>query len=460
MSTVKDKWKKSFKKALTRKDSHESIGSIASSISVLDEETDEMELQSYINSMKKKTGLLNLWSGNKFENIIENDKTPDISIDSDDDDMLNSKIRNLQMIDGLDSDEDEMRIDYLREIKLKDENNNNVESESESESLNLMGNVQFAELALNDVSLSDNETSKEDDYLPILNEPMLRKSERSSTDDSYDFNKNIHILNNSASDNTVATDQSDNTKGVSPDGLMKNDLSVASPVYTEDEISKMSEHRFDVFSDNSTKSNNSKGSRSSKSRTTKSSTYKSLSRNTNSSKSSNKTKSSSHKTSSSAKVSKSDDNSTLSDATFSSTHSSETKNSSQQKARKKSKSKSKHNMQTQTDYTDKVLNFKYNWQITEPSNIAAHVVEPMAIDVLTNYNPAVLAANDMMKFHMELLTKHIQNSRRLYEAYAAESVNSNYKYTTVEDTFGYIERNKPKVLTYKQALRKVKGDNT
>jgi len=84
----------------------------------------------------------------------------------------------------------------------------------------------------------------------------------------------------------------------------------------------------------------------------------------------------------------------------------------------------------------------------------------MAIDVLTNYNPAVLAANDMMKFHMELLTKHIQNSRRLYEAYAAESVNSNYKYTTVEDTFGYIERNKPKVLTYKQALRKVKGENT
>ena len=104
------------------------------------------------------------------------------------------------------------------------------------------------------------------------------------------------------------------------------------------------------------------------------------------------------------------------------------------------------------------MGFQYDWQAPGRSNVASHVLDPTTVDVLTTYNPSVLAANDLMKFHMQLLHQHIDDSRRLYESYANENVNCNFRYTTVEDTQRFIERNRPKVVSYEEALKKVKDD--
>lgn len=80
MSTAREKWKRSFA-ALARKDSSLSVGSQAS---VMEEETNVDEVEAYLSKLKKKTGVLNLWSGQKFKGVVEGDRTPDISLDSDD----------------------------------------------------------------------------------------------------------------------------------------------------------------------------------------------------------------------------------------------------------------------------------------------------------------------------------------------------------------------------------------
>ena len=112
------------------------------------------------------------------------------------------------------------------------------------------------------------------------------------------------------------------------------------------------------------------------------------------------------------------------------------------------------------DYTEQVLNFKYNWQSSEPSRIAPHVIDATTLDMLTNYSPAVLAANDMMKFHLDLMKKYIDSSRRLYEAYSSIDSTSNFRYTTIEDTMNYIKKNRPRVTNYEDALDHVTQESS
>lgn len=84
----KSKWKESFHKAQSL-----SQTSLASSLdlrrtsSVMDEETTDQELQEYLRALKEKSGLKNLWTGDKFLKAVrdEEDKTPDISITTDED---------------------------------------------------------------------------------------------------------------------------------------------------------------------------------------------------------------------------------------------------------------------------------------------------------------------------------------------------------------------------------------
>ena len=81
------------------------------------------------------------------------------------------------------------------------------------------------------------------------------------------------------------------------------------------------------------------------------------------------------------------------------------------------------------------------------------------LHVLSSYNPSVLAAHDMMKFHFKLLQQHVDNSRRLYQAYTKDTGHSRFKYTTVDDTMEYIKKNRPKVQSYEEVLKEVKNEN-
>lgn len=55
--------------------------------SVLGEETSANELAEYLETLKKKSGIKSLWKGESFDRVVrdEEDKTPDISISSMDD---------------------------------------------------------------------------------------------------------------------------------------------------------------------------------------------------------------------------------------------------------------------------------------------------------------------------------------------------------------------------------------
>ena len=50
----------------------------------MEEETTDQELQEYLDALKQKSGIKNLWTGEKFLKAVRNeeDKTPDISITS------------------------------------------------------------------------------------------------------------------------------------------------------------------------------------------------------------------------------------------------------------------------------------------------------------------------------------------------------------------------------------------
>lgn len=57
--------------------------------SVLGEETSANELAEYLETLKKKSGIKSLWKGESFDRVVrdDEDKTPDISISSMDDEI-------------------------------------------------------------------------------------------------------------------------------------------------------------------------------------------------------------------------------------------------------------------------------------------------------------------------------------------------------------------------------------
>ena len=78
----KAKWKDSFRKAKTS--SQTSLGNSTSTrnTSLLEDElsVSDDELQQYLGTIRKKSGLNRLWTGNTFDRVI--DRTPDVSISS------------------------------------------------------------------------------------------------------------------------------------------------------------------------------------------------------------------------------------------------------------------------------------------------------------------------------------------------------------------------------------------
>lgn len=361
---------------------------------------------------------------------------------------------------NLDSDEDEMRIDYIREAREQDENNNDISSSASRASLNLMRNIHFAEVDNDDIQLSDSylhKSEKSNDFLPKIEILEIDKS-MEKTESS--LNERLYDLSDRKSDQ----------------GKLKD--SYLSSVHSEYQRSE-------------TESGKSRESNSSKS-TSKGGNYSSLTSSSTNSKS--KSSKYSSKFSSTKTLSKSSSSDKTSRRTVERTDKSESgtlsetsdilsASASSQRSSKSSKSgmatyrKKKSRRQNKTekihikdnavqtdfqdvDYTEQVLNFRYNWQSSEPSRIAPHVIDATTLDMLTNYSPAVLAANDMMKFHLDLMKKYIDSSRRLYEAYSSIDSTSNFRYTTIEDTMNYIKKNRPRVTNYEDALDHVTQESS
>lgn len=88
MASKKQKWKGSVEKV--RRMSRESLTNSSRKGSVIAEETSANELAEYLETLKKKSGIKSLWRGQSFDRVVrdEEDKTPDISISSIEDDEL------------------------------------------------------------------------------------------------------------------------------------------------------------------------------------------------------------------------------------------------------------------------------------------------------------------------------------------------------------------------------------
>ena len=52
---------------------------------------------------------------------------------------------------------------------------------------------------------------------------------------------------------------------------------------------------------------------------------------------------------------------------------------------------------------------------------------------MTAYSPAMLALHDMLKQQLDLTRQFMESQKYLYKSFT-DSMDSNYKYTTMEDT--------------------------
>lgn len=96
-------------------------------------------------------------------------------------------------------------------------------------------------------------------------------------------------------------------------------------------------------------------------------------------------------------------------------------------------------------------------QYVDPSPIATHIVSPEAMEAMTAYNPAIVALNNMLREQIRLVEQFVEINQRMYESYSA-GVNGSYRYTTLEDTQQFIRRNRPKTISYEEALEQVKQE--
>ena len=88
MSSKKATWKNSVQK--TRRVSQGSSAQSTRKSSIIGEETPANELEEYLETLRKKSGIKSLWKGDSFDRVVRDkeDKTPDISISSIEDEEL------------------------------------------------------------------------------------------------------------------------------------------------------------------------------------------------------------------------------------------------------------------------------------------------------------------------------------------------------------------------------------
>ncbi|XP_064606508.1 uncharacterized protein C19orf44-like [Liolophura sinensis] len=96
----------------------------------------------------------------------------------------------------------------------------------------------------------------------------------------------------------------------------------------------------------------------------------------------------------------------------------------------------------------------FGMSFVDPTPIASHMVSHEALEAMTNYSPAMLALQDMLKQQLELTQTFIQAQQYLYNSYT-RSIEPHHMYTTLEDTKKYIRKHRKPRLTFKDALKLV-----
>eukprot|EP00794_Sanderia_malayensis_P006272 gene6272-6993_t len=493
------KWKRGLSKLRRRSSAAEvSLSPEFTSIMEENEDTTEQEMQNYLASLKRKTGLNMIWSGRKFNQTIDRDPEVDMSEPLS---AIKSSLKDLT----LDSDEEDLHkfitnlTDDEDEVTRSDKEN----KESSDDELDLMKNINFAEAMGGNYDVSfDTEVNDNDDYLPRIVRPNFQddasddneEQESHSSGSRGIFKNNIKILDSNEIDSAATSSASTSIKSVihrtvsgPADEEIEEHLSrTISPTKSNDY--NYTESRFDSYETGAShdvsyrsqsdhdigRQSSSSGSRStmttessvnsttSSKTSVKASPYGNVHRNGNDKKKkSSKDTSSSSLTSlsSSSRSSKSRDKNNNKkpknkDKTIFNRQSPRMKNSSTQTKLNSDRIQSELLLE-QHRYLRKDVTSKY----LDPSPIATTVVSSDALEAVTSYDPSVLALNDLLKYQLQLTRQHIDNSWRLYNAYTMPDNARKHKYTTLKDTLRYMKKKGPSVITYEEALKEIQNED-
>lgn len=435
--------------------------------SVIGEETSTKELEEYLETLKKKSGIKSLWKGDNFDKIVrdDEDKTPDISISSVGDDEYDEKLQS----HGLDVDDDD---DFKVNVQMFSEVSSNDNERSPESSVNPLKGLQMAEFALNTVELSDklSENNKLDsklkglsisgkDVKSVINDlsqtaEVLTEDEvddeieEDIVDESIENIKDVRQRSNSRNRHDSERKRSMSTRTISETSRSKHDTNQtrSEHSYTNDfssgsEVKSQSERSHSYSYSDKKNLTTSKASRSSRrSRASRSSRSSNSSRTSYSSRSSER----SHSKSTISEYSKSKN-----------AHSSN-------KYRcdvgvQTVPTRDHFTMPSGLSVGMATSSTPQGMQYVDPTPIATHTVPPEAMEAMTAYNPAIIALNNMLREQIRLVEQFVEINQRMYESYA-RGANSSYRYTTLEDTQKFIEKNRPKPISYEEALEQVKRE--
>lgn len=473
MASKRQKWKGSAEKA--RRMSRESLTDSRKS-SVLGEETSANELAEYLETLKKKSGIKSIWKGESFDRVVrdEEDKTPDISISSMDDE-IDEKLHSekLEDVDEVD--------DFKVNVQMFSRSPTPTNDNSSDSSINPMKGLQMAEFAFSDGDQSDD----------VLANNRLEDKLKSLTVSGKDVRSVVNDLSEAAEvltedeveeeieEDVIEDETVENTKNRNRSKSRNKDISernhLSSPRSVSDAeirtVSKQEKNRTrsqqsytaDFSSESEVRTQNSPshsytGSEQNTSRSSRTSKSSRSSRSSRDSRSSRRSRSS--RTSRSSRSSRSHERSRSKE---SSTDYSKSKNIDRG-------NKYKCHVGVQT--APAVDQFKlppglgvgmatsgprFGMQYVDPSPVATHTVSPEAMEAMTAYNPAIVALNNMLREQIRLVEQFVEINQRMYESYSS-GLNNNYRYTTLEDTQQFIRKNRPKPLSYEEALEQVKRE--
>lgn len=472
MSSKKATWKNSVQKA--RRVSQGSSTHSTRKSSIIAEETTANELEEYLETLKKKSGIKSLWRGDSFDRVVRDkeDKTPDISISSIEDEELGERLPSEKADVGNDDDDDDFKVN----LQMFSRSPSPTNGDSTESSVNPMKGLQMAELAFNEKELSD---------IALANNKLDDKL-KSLTVSDKDIRSVINDLSEPAEVLTEDEVEEEIEEDVAEEGVVANNKNTTNTHRSLANDNK-SPPRSVSDSENHTSKHEKSPTKSQHSYTTDFSSGSEIK--THSDRSHSQTYSD-HKSSNSSRTSRSSRSSRSSQSSRSSKSS-----RSSQSSRSTKRSKSPDRSRSRRSYSDKSRSKntdssnryrcdvgvqtappaeqftlppglgvgmatsgpRLGMQYVDPSPIATHIVSPEAMEAMTAYNPAIVALNNMLREQIRLVEQFVEINQRMYESYST-GVNSSYRYTTLEDTQQFIRRNRPKTISYEEALEQVKQE--
>jgi len=93
----------------------------------------------------------------------------------------------------------------------------------------------------------------------------------------------------------------------------------------------------------------------------------------------------------------------------------------------------------------------FGLEYVDPAPVATHVISADALEAITGYSPSVLCLHEMMKAQVELVRNFADLQTRIYKS-CLGGIKEDFKYTTLEDTKQYIQKNRKPKMTFKEAM--------